>query len=319
VSPSGDAKILVLVGPTAVGKSDVALHLATRLGAEIVSADSRLVYRFMDIGTAKPDRAMRERAPHHMIDVVEPDRQYTSKQYERDARQAITAILARGRTPLVVGGTGLYVRALLEGIFDGPAADAGIRRRLHGIADSSGKARLWQMLAEIDPEKARRTDPENISRVVRALEVHELTGRRMSDLERASKPLGLAAVKIGLARARADLYGLIDRRVDAMLELGFVEEVESLLRMGYGDTLAVRNSLGYRDVLRHLAGEISLGDARRLIKLHTRHFAKRQFTWFRKEPDLRWVDLTGRHDAEAIGAEIYGDLPAEMQRRGGLL
>jgi tRNA dimethylallyltransferase len=304
VSPPGNPTLLVLVGPTAVGKTEVALRVAQKLEAEIVSADSRLVYRFMDIGTAKPDRLMRDQIPHHMIDIVEPDRQYTSKQYEREAREAVSAILARGRLPLVVGGTGLYVRALLEGIFDGPSADAGIRRRLLEAARVDGRASLWRRLLEVDPERAGRIDPENIARVVRALEVFEVTGRRMSDLEKASKPLGLPAVKIGLTRARHDLYGLIERRVGRMLDLGLVEEVRGLIRMGYGETPVVRHSLGYREMLRHVAGESSLKEATDLIKQRTRHFAKRQMTWFRKEPDLAWVDVTGRGDTEAIAAEV---------------
>jgi len=306
VSPPDDPKLLILVGPTAVGKTEIALRVARQLAAEIVSADSRLVYRFMDIGTAKPDRQVRDQVPHHMIDVADPDRQYTSKQYERDGREAIAAILARGKVPLVVGGTGLYVRALVEGIFDGPSADAGIRRRLLEAARSSGKTCLWQRLVEVDPEKARRIDPENLPRVIRALEVFEITGRRMSDLEKASKPLAIRTVKLGLTRAKHDLHDLIEQRVDAMLELGLAGEVKGLVGMGYGETVVVRNSLGYREMLRHIAGELSLKETADLIKQNTRHFAKRQMTWFRKEPDLAWLDVTGRRDPEAIAAEVCG-------------
>ncbi|HVP56721.1 MAG TPA: tRNA (adenosine(37)-N6)-dimethylallyltransferase MiaA [bacterium] len=297
-------KLLVLVGPTAVGKTEVAFHVALALKAEIVSADSRLVYRHMDIGTAKPDRRMQDQVPHHLIDLVEPDQQYTSKQYERDARQAVAGILARGKVPLVVGGTGLYVRALLEGIFEGPAADPAARRRLLETARLEGKAALWRRLLEVDPEKASRTDPENLPRVARALEVFEATGPRMSDLEKTRQPLGLPVAKIGLARARQELTSLIGRRVEEMLNLGLLDEATSLVRMGYGESPVVKNSLGYQEVLSHLAGEISLERARDLIKQHTRLFAKRQMTWFRKEPDLTWMDLTGRSDPQDIAAEV---------------
>jgi tRNA dimethylallyltransferase len=258
----------------------------------------------MDIGTAKPDLGMRAQVPHHLIDLVEPDRQYTSKQYERDARDAISGIVARGKLPLVVGGTGLYVRALLAGIFEGPAADPAVRSRLLETARSRGKAYLWQQLAAVDPEKAARTDPRNLSRVVRALEVFEATGEPMSRLERGRSPLGLPAVKIGLSRARPDLDSLIDRRVDHMLKAGFVDEVRRLVARGYGEAPVVKASLGYREMLCHLRGDISLGEATALIKRNTRSFAKRQMTWFRKEPDVVWLDVTGRRDADEIAVEV---------------
>jgi len=295
---------LVLVGPTATGKSDVALEAALSLGAEIVSADSRLVYRFMDVGTAKPNRAMRARVPHHLIDLVDPDRQYTSKDYERDARAAVSAIIARGRIPLVVGGTGLYVRALLSGIFEGPPANPALRARLAETARSAGGGSLWRRLAQVDPEKAARTDPHNLARVIRALEVFEATGEPMSRLEAGRSPLGLAAVKVGLRRATPDLNRLIDARVGRMLEAGLVDEVRGLVARGYGEAPAVKASLGYRETLKYLGGALSLDDAAALVRRHTRAFAKRQMTWFRGEVDIAWLDVTDTQTPAEVAAEV---------------
>ena len=304
MNPHGSRPILVLVGPTGVGKSDVALHAAMRLSGEIVSADSRLLYRLMDIGTAKPDAAMRQAVPHHLVDVADPDRQYTSKDYEREARKVVGDILGRGHLPVVVGGTGLYVRALLEGIFDGPAADRALRENLRETARLKGKEFLWKKLAEVDPDKARSIAPQNLSRVIRALEVFDLTGRPMTVLEKGTAPMGVASVKIGLMRDRKDLYRLIEQRVDRMIESGLVDEVKRLVAVGYAGSPVVRNSLGYREVLRHLEGSLSLEDAIDLIKKNTRHFAKRQITWFAKDKGIIWLDVTGRSDCLALASEV---------------
>jgi tRNA dimethylallyltransferase len=304
VTPPEKGTVLVLVGPTGVGKTDVAFHAARSLGGEIVSADSRLVYQFMDIGTAKPDRAMRQAVPHHMIDTVTPDQQYTSKAYEREARRVVGALLEQGSPPVVVGGTGLYVRALLKGIFDGPAGSEAIRKRLEDTAEREGREALWRRLRDVDPDKAVQINPNNLARVIRALEVHELAGRTMSDLEKRTRPLGAPYVKIGLRRQRGDLYARIDRRVDRMLEEGLVEEVRRLVEMGYGQAPVVRNTLGYRETLLHLEGEIALDLMADLIKKNTRNFAKRQMTWFGREPDTTWLDVTGRSDSEAIAGEV---------------
>jgi tRNA dimethylallyltransferase len=300
--------IVVLVGPTGVGKTDVGFHLATSLGAEIVSADSRLVYRLMDIGTAKPDRALTSRVPHHMIDLLAPDRQFTCKEYERTARKAIDEIAGRGKPTVVVGGTGLYVRALVRGIFDGPAADPAVRGRLAEEARRRGTRALWEDLARVDPEKAGQIHPTNLTRIVRALEVQERTGKRMSDLEKEARPLDYPFRLVGLTRERQDLYRRIDRRVEEMFEAGLVDEVRQLASLGYTDGPVVRKTLGYAEVLRYLEGEMALDEAFRSVKTNTRNFAKRQITWFKQEREIKWVDVTGRADYQAIASEIRSDL-----------
>lgn len=296
--------LLLLVGPTGVGKTEISLYLATMLSGEIVSADSRLVYRLMDIGTAKPNSVMRDKVPHHMVDIVAPDDEYTSKRFELEARKVVRGILKRGRVPIAVGGSGLYVRALLNGIFDGPARDDSIRKRLRAAAGAEGKLTLWRRLAAVDPEKAKQIGPANQVRLIRALEVYELTGRPMSQLERGAKPFEVPCKKVGLTRSRNELYEIIDGRIDGMMEAGFVDEVKSLVSDGYGAAPSVRRSLGYREILEYLEGALTLQEAVRLLKRNTRRFAKRQMTWFRKEKSITWMDITGRHDYEKIAGEI---------------
>jgi tRNA dimethylallyltransferase len=304
VSPHSSRRILLLIGPTGVGKSEVAFALAKMIAAEIVSADSRLVYRMMDIGTAKPSPEMRKAVPHHMIDLVDPDSDYTCKRFEIQSRQVIRDIVGRGRSAVVVGGSGLYLRALVNGIFEGPGRDSKVRKRLEGQARIKGKAFLWQELMKVDPVKARQIDPENMIRTVRALEVFEITGKPMSELEKGAKPLTMPVVKFGLLRDRIELYSNIERRVDRMMEMGFLREVEHLVDRGYGDSCVLRNCLGYRELLVYLEGSVSLDKAVEMVKKSTRNFAKRQITWFRKEKDVRWMDVTGRYDYDEIAREI---------------
>ncbi len=304
MKPAQEQSVLILLGPTGVGKTEVGFHLAVLAGGEIISADSRLVYRGMDIGTAKPSRRMRDEVPHHLIDVVDPDQEYTCKMFETDARRAVDDILGRGKLPVVVGGTGLYVRALTDGIFEGPGRDEALRARLEAEAETKGRRHLWGKLDAVDPEKARTIDPGNLVRVIRALEVYELAGRPMSELEKTAQPLRVPYRRVGLIRAREELYRAIDLRVDAMLEAGLVEEVKGLVEQGYRNAPALRESLGYQEVLRHLDGSITCVEAARLIKRNTRRFAKRQMTWFRKERHTAWMDVTGRSDFAQIAQRL---------------
>jgi tRNA dimethylallyltransferase len=300
--------MIILIGPTGVGKTDVGFELAKQVSGEIVSADSRLVFRWLDIGTAKPGPEMRSEIPHHMIDIVDPDEDYTCKRFEIEARQVIREVTGRRRVPIVVGGSGLYVRALMHGVFDGPGRDDTIRTRLREDARRQGASALWQKLNEVDPHKASQIDPSNVIRTIRALEVYELTGTPMSELEKEARPLEVPHVKVGLTRARNELYKIIERRVDHMMELGFLHEVTTLLDKGYGDSPAITRSLGYSEMKLHLEGVVSLEEAVRLIKRNTRHFAKRQMTWFRREADLNWLDITGRTDCDNIARDIAATL-----------
>ena len=301
-------RVLVIAGPTAVGKTALSLALATALDGEIVSADSRQVYRHMDIGTAKPTPEERSCVPHHMLDRVDPDERYTAGQYARDTRACIDGIFSRGRVPVLVGGSGLYLRALLDGLFDEPPGSPEIEEALRKELEEKGSSSLHLELARVDAETARRIHPHDGQRLVRALSVFRRTGRPMSELWRASSVERLDAdtVVFGLSRDRASLYRRIEDRVDRMIDLGLVEEVRSLLRMGYTRDLDALRMIGYREVCAFLAGEMTFEDAAARIKRDTRRYAKRQLTWFRRDPKIRWVDVDDV-EAEQVVTRIVGE------------
>lgn len=283
--------VLAIVGPTAVGKSQLAMALAQRRRAEIVSVDSRQVYRDMDIGTAKPSPEDRARVPHHLIDVVDPDQEFTVAQYRRLALASICDVLRRGLAPLLVGGSGFYLRAL-EGIPVPPVPpDLHFRRAMEARAADEGPKALHRELAAVDPEAARRNDPNNVRRVIRALEVWRHTGRPVSQVQRPEPPpFGIR--KIGLTMARDDLYRRIDGRVDQMMEAGFLDEVRRLADRGYGWDLPAMTGLGYRQLGEHLRGDLPLGEAVRKTKYATHRYARQQYAWFRPDdPAIRWFDV----------------------------
>ncbi len=281
--------LICVVGPTAVGKTALALALAERLAIEVVSADSRQIYRRMDIGTAKPTVAERLRVPHHLIDVIDPDEILTMAQYQALAQEAIALVRARGRVPVLVGGTGLYVRSLLEN-WEIPqvAPDAGLRMRLEEEAERYGAEALHTRLLEADPQAAAAIHPNNVRRVIRALEVHELTGKPISDLQRRG-PVRYLPFLIGLTAARDELYARADARVDAMMARGLLEETEALLHSGLSPDLPSMSGLGYRQMVEHLAGRYDLSEAVRRTKTSTHRFIRQQHTWFRlDDPRIRW-------------------------------
>ena len=288
--PSLSSRLIVLVGPTAVGKSSLALRMAAD-GAEIVSADSRHVYVGMDIGTAKPTLEERLRVPHHMIDLIFPDQTYSAAEYAREAGAIVDRILAGGQAALVVGGSGLYIKALLRGLFSGPAADRTLREKLQSKAPEE----LRRELEMVDPEAARRIHSKDRVRTIRALEVYHLTGKPISTLQsRHAFPNRYPdAVVIGLTRERSDLYQRIEKRVDEMIEQGLAAEVAGLLKAGYSADLPALQTLGYRHMGRVLLGEWSMEEAVRHLKKDTKAFAKRQLTWFRAMEGVRWFDLSG--------------------------
>lgn len=284
--------IVAVAGPTATGKSALGLFLAEALPGEIVNADALQVYRGLDIGTAKPTPEEWARVPHHLVDVLEPTERWSAGEFARCAREAISEIRSRGRRPIVVGGSGLYLRALLEGISPVPRGDRGVRRTLRERAEAEGLPALYEELRRRDPETAGRVPPGDRQRILRALEVVEVSGTPLSEWI-ARRPYGeerLAAVRVGLTLPRALLYDAIERRVARMLERGWVEEVRSLLARGLSPAAPAFQAIGYREIARHLAGEWTLEQALDETVRATRRYAKRQLTWFRKEPDMIWLD-----------------------------
>lgn len=292
--------VAVLAGPTAVGKTGAALALARRLGAEIVNADSLQVYRELNIGTAKPTAAERALAPHHLIDVAAPDEPYDAARYGREARAALAALHARGVPPLVVGGTGLYIRALLHGLFDQADIPPEVRRRLRQELARLGPAALHERLASLDPAGAARLHPHDAYRILRALETLEAGGLPLSALHRAHRfpPPPYRILKLGLTLPREELYECIHRRVEAMLEQGWLAEVEGLLRRHPPDLKPLR-ALGYRHLIAHLTGRWSWEEALELLRRDTRRYAKRQLTWFRADPEIHWFNP---EESEEMGA-----------------
>lgn len=287
------ANCCFLTGPTAAGKTAVALEWAERRGAEILSMDSMAVYRGLDIGTAKPTPDERRRVPHELIDLVEPDEEFSLAQYVAAAEQAAAEVRSRGREPLFVGGTPLYLKALLRGIFEGPPADWDFRRRWLSEAERHGAEWLHQRLAEVDPIAARRLHARDVRRVVRALEVFEKTGRPISEWQRQfdrARPAEACRVFV-LDWPRDELNRRIERRVEAMFSSGIVAEVSGLLAAGKTLGRTARQALGYREVLDHLAGQRGLPDTIDLVKTRTRQFAKRQLTWFRSLSECRWIAM----------------------------
>ena len=300
----------VIIGPTAVGKTAISIQLAETLSAEIVSADSRYLYRGMDIGTAKPSPGERARAPHHLIDVTTPDHPWTLTEFQTAAAAAITDVQARGRLPLLVGGTGQYIRAIVEGWQVPPGNPSGeLRAGLEAALARDGVGALAARLAEVDPVSAARVDLQNPRRVIRALEVALTTGESFVAQRRKSPP-PFAVTMIGLTLPRPELYARIDRRVEAMLAAGLVEEVRSLAARGYGWDLPAMSALGYKQVGQYLRGECDLPEAARRIKSETRQFVRRQANWFKPaDPAIQWFDL-GRTRPEEIAAYIQGTLTA---------
>jgi tRNA dimethylallyltransferase len=294
--------LIVIVGPTAVGKTRLSLRLAQEFDGEIVSADSRQVYRGMDIGTAKPTLEERHRVPHHLIDVIAPDEAFTLAQYQELAYEAIGDVLARGKLPFLVGGTGQYVRAVVEGWgIPRVPPNENLREELYRQAEVDGDEALHARLREVDPRAAERIDPHNVRRVVRALEVYLETGRPISELQRR-KPSPYRILQVGLTVERRELYRRIDERVDRMIERGLVEEVRGLVERGYGYDLPSMSGLGYQQIGIYLRGQISLGEAMQLIKRHTRRFVRHQYNWFRLDDEnIRWFDVLGDSYREIRG------------------
>lgn len=317
------APVLFLVGPTASGKSDVAVALAARLGGEIVSADSMQVYRGLDILSAKPGPALRARVPHHLLDVAEPWERFDAARYARLAKAAVEGIRARGRTAIVAGGAGMYVRALADGLFEGAGRDAAFRERLERLADAPGEEALHARLAAVDPAAAARIHPHDRRRIIRALEVFEACGRPISSLQREwgrgvgavvpgaswfSPALACACVFFGLRRGREDLARRIGARTRAMLAAGAVAEARALSARSGGAGATILQSLGLREFAGVIEGGHGADEAAEMIARATRAYAKRQYTWFTRDPRILWIDVASDEAAAETAGRILSRL-----------
>ncbi len=306
---------LVIAGPTAAGKTEVALALAHRLPAEIVSADSRQIYRGMDIGTAKPSAAQLGQVPHHFIDIRNPDEWYTAGEYGRAARGVVGEIMRRGKTPIVVGGSGFYLQALLEGFSVALPSDLRLRAQLQQRLQDEGAPALHRELAQIDPAAAARLHPHDGHRIVRALEVHRLSGVTLTELQqRASEPPAFRYRFFCLTLERHRLYARINRRVLGMLEAGLLEECRQLLARGYSPHLNALQTVGYQEAFQFLNGEISHEEMVTLIQRHTRQYAKRQLTWFRRRPHCEWLEIQESDLPERASELILRAIAGESAR-----
>lgn len=295
---SNKGKVISVTGPTCTGKSSLSVSLAEEFNGEIINCDSMQVYKYFNIGTAKPDHVMQDKIPHHLIDIVEPHEEFNAARFQEMAAAAIEDILKRGKRPILVGGTGLYLRALVYGLFDAPK-DMDLRKKLQDEY-AEGPLQFYEKFKEIDPEYAMRISFKDKLRMVRAMEVFLLTGKRVSDLEKDhgfNEPR-YDILKIGLKNERDELYKRINRRVDDMFAQGWVEEVKEMLSRGISDRVKPFTSIGYREILLYLNDSISHEDMIKDIKKHTRHYAKRQFTWFAKEKGMYWFQYP--EDAEKI-------------------
>lgn len=301
--------LIGIVGPTATGKTDVGVLVAQAIGGEIISADSMQIWRGMDIGTAKPDRMQMQRAPIHLVDVADPHESFSAAEFQALAWRARDEILSRNRSVILVGGTGLYVRAVVEGYQFPPQTPPEVRRQLQQEAEENGPPEMLRRLAEVDPETARRLTPENLRRILRALEVYKATGRPLSAwLQRGTSDQPQWRL-FGLKMERETLNQRINARVDQMICNGLVEEVRRLHGQGLTRRLQAGRALGYQEVIAHLEGECSLQEAVEAIKQNTRRYAKRQRTWFRRERSVHWIDVT-HQDAGHAAQEIVAELRA---------
>jgi len=297
--------VLVIVGPTAVGKTFLSTLIARKLPVEIVSADSRQIYKHLNIGTAKPSREILERIPHHFVDILEPDQEYSAGQFGNEARGVIAQIFQRNHVPLVLGGSGLYIRALLEGFFDNDVKNEKIRESLEHRLQEEGLAALYRDLQKVDPAAARKIHPHNSQRIIRALEVFLASGHRLSELQRKKlPPPDFTALKFGLMKERNALYRDINDRVDQMFREGLLAEVARILDMGFEKNLNALNTVGYKEVISFLEGQITFEECVDLIKRNSRHYAKRQLTWFRADLDIRWMTANKPEDFPQVAEQI---------------
>ena len=295
-------RIICVCGPTAVGKTKYAIDLAKAVDGEVVSADSMQLYKFMDIGSAKPTAEEQAEVKHHLVDFVDPRDGFSVAEYQKCAKEAIADIFSRGKTPVISGGTGLYISSLIyEMDFGSAPKDDEFRRDLEKLAEENGGEYLLDMLRDIDPAAAERIHPNNVKKLIRAIEVATSTGQGIPAFEESFRPTGdYEYVLIGLMRDREELYERIDRRVDILVEMGLEAEIRGLLDMGLtADDISMKG-IGYKEIIGYFNGEYDFDEAVRLVKRNTRHYAKRQMTWLRRYKEMRWVNLSELDEAAAM-------------------
>jgi len=299
-----DNNLLILLGPTGVGKTDISIKLTQKItDIEIISADSMQIYKYMDIGTAKPNKSILGTIKHHMIDIIKPSVNFDVKQYSKLANNKILDVFKRGKIPILAGGSGLYISSIINPLFAGPARDIKYREGLEEEAKIHGKEYLYDKLSKIDPVSAFKVEPNDLRRIIRALEVYKSTGKTISYLQKKSfnSSAKFNYQIIGLKRNRENLYQRINLRVDKMIKDGFIEEVKMLRERGYKEDLNSMQGLGYKQINKHLNGEYNKEEVIDLIKMETRHYAKRQMTWFKnKIKSVEWIDLNECSENEAV-------------------
>jgi len=292
-----ERKVIVIIGPTCSGKTNLGISIAEKLQTEIISADSRQIYKYLTIGTAKPGAGELSKVKHHFVDMLEPDEDFNISKYEIDSLQIISHLLDKGKIPVVVGGSGLYIRALVDGIFNSVDSDEEYREELKDKREKYGNEYLYEELKKADPQSSEKMLPQNWKRVMRALEVFYLTGQPIWKFqEDYSRKNNCEFLQFGLNWNRKVLYANIEKRVDQMIETGLVDEVKNILSKGYSKELNALNTVGYKEIISFLENEIPLERAVELIKRNTRHYAKRQITWFRKDKRIQWLDIESVDD-----------------------
>jgi tRNA dimethylallyltransferase len=306
-------KVIILLGPTGVGKTALSLLIAKYLNTEIISSDSMQIYKHMDIGTAKPTEEERRYIKHHMIDIVEPWQSYSVGEYIKAVKPIIERLFEEKKIPLIVGGTGLYIKAMTRGIFEGPSADWDLRHSLIN-KEKESPGYLYNLLKTFDPYYSSKITQTDLRRIIRALEVCIKENKSFSELHKElTRPLPYDFVKIGIRRNRKELYDLINKRVDEMIDSGLVNEVQGIINMIEKNSkvadifsLSAMQAIGYKEIAKHLYGEFSLDEAVRLIKKRSRNYAKRQFTWFKNEEGIKWIDVSGFFDPDEIFKKVTG-------------
>ncbi len=304
-----ERRVILILGPTCSGKTKVGIELAEKLRTEIISADSRQIYKYLDIGTAKPPIEGLAKVKHHFVDTLELNGTYNVSKFEHDALQVIADIHAKNKVPIVVGGSGLYIKALVDGIFDTVDVDEEYREELHSLRKKYGNEYLYNKLNKVDSEIARNMLPQNWKRVMRALEVYHISGEPISELQKKHKrELNVSFLQFGLLWERKVLYKNIDARVDQMIRSGLLGELENILQRGNARNLNALNTVGYKELISYFDREITLEKAIELIKRNTRRYAKRQLTWFRKDKRIKWFEVENYNDLGKIVENVIGIL-----------